>query len=170
MSNFKKIQIEKDSNGNVKKTETSYSVRRDPQNYFILYVDGLEDVLLNITSANEIKVFLALCTFTKFNENIVSINKAVKEKIAAMISSTYGSVSNALSNLCKMGYLSNKGGNYTISYHLFWKGDTKTRQTLITNTVKKSDALKNAGSDFLENVVPAEDMEPLDKRKITLNC
>ena len=141
-------KITTDNSGKETIVEQQYSYRRDPQNYFLLYVDGLSDILLNITSANEIKVFLALCSITSFNKNVVPITKAEKEKIAEMINSTTGSVGNALSQLCSMGYLTRKGGNYTISHHLFWKGNTKVRSALVDS--KSKQVLQDAGNDFLK--------------------
>lgn len=148
MGNFSKKTITTDTSGKTTVVESQFTVKREIQNYFSLYVDALDDMLFNIKSVVEIKVFLALCKMAHFNDNEVPVTKAQKLKIAAMVDASYGSVENALTNLCKMGYVSKKDGNYTISHHLAWKGDTKTRLAKVNNTVKQ--VLQKAGEGFLE--------------------
>lgn len=137
MSNYSKIKRIVGADGVTTRTEETFSVRRDPQNYFSLYVDGLEELFKSSNSVVELKVFLALCSKAAFNNNVIPINKAEKNIIAKMIQSTFGSVTNALSNLCKKGLLQNDSGNYTIPLKFFWKGDTRTRQGLKNQQSKK---------------------------------
>jgi hypothetical protein len=147
MSNIRRQKITKDSEGNEFVETTFQSFRRDPQNYFSLYNDGLTEVLKEVTSIIELKVFLALCMKAAFNNNVVSLNKAEKDIIANDLQCSVGSVGNALSGLCKKGFLKNLNGNFTISPGIFWKGDTKKRLALINS--KSKSALFNCRDSFL---------------------
>ncbi len=117
--------------GSIEQINKFKSVRRSPENYFSLYISGFNELLSSINSLIELKLFLALCSKAKFNENTISLNKQEKTELAGLINCNLGTLNNALSKLVKKQFLERNNGNFTIPIKYFWKGDSKIRNAKI---------------------------------------
>lgn len=108
--------------------KTYFGVNEDVfYHVFINFIKRLHE----FNSVVDIKVLNYLCSIAEFNTGTVYLTTERKKYICKEINLKYQSVANSLTALKKKGFINGGGGTYIINPAYFWKGDLKTRETLL---------------------------------------
>ncbi|MDE1943597.1 MAG: replication/maintenance protein RepL [Betaproteobacteria bacterium] len=120
---YEKVTEVIDSTGKSEKTREVVNTRKMPQepNYVKVYIDDLGR-LLNVQESHR-SILLYIAASINY-DGFLTLVKARKERIAATVGVSVKTVSNAVSELVKIGILRRAGrSEYELDPHLFGKGD-----------------------------------------------
>ena len=108
----------------------TFNIKVTSDNFYITFLTVIKE-LAGLKSIVDIKVLSCLCSMAEYNTGIVFLTSERKQYICDTMELKYQSVANSLTNLKKSGFITGKGGTYTINPEYFWRGDLKTREQLL---------------------------------------
>ena len=119
-----------DGNGELTRWIKKFSVRVKTENFYLTYIDNLSGYFC-LTSNTDKATLAFLCTKAEYDTGRVSLDP--QERIAAcnMIGICVQQFSNSISKLKKLHLITGRNGFYMINPAVFWKGNSKTRTSLL---------------------------------------
>jgi hypothetical protein len=111
-------------------TSKTFNIKVTSDSFYITFLTVIKE-LAGLKSIVDVKVLSCLCSIAEYNTGIVFLTAERKQYICDTMNLKYQSVANSLTNLKKSGFITGKGGTYTINPEYFWKGDLKTREQLL---------------------------------------
>lgn len=115
------------------KTWTSSNKISEP--FFFTYINCISWIY-GLKSITTIKILYKLLERAEFNTNKVEISSKKRSEIIKELEITDSSFTKCLNQLIDLNILQGSKGSYTIDENFFWKGDRKTRDTLMNARLK----------------------------------
>lgn len=94
---------------------------------FVKFISGL----FELKSANDIKILIKFCQIAEFNTGAVLIPPGRRKEILDELDIQTSHFSNSLNRLKKANLITGEQGNYKLNPIVTWKGDIKTRDSVI---------------------------------------
>lgn len=112
------------------KQSKTFTTKITPDKFYFTFLMSISEIT-KITRLTDIKALSYLCSIAEYNTGIAFLPSARKKELCNTMNLKPQTVSNALTNLKKGGFVSGKGGAYTINPEYFWKGSLKERELLL---------------------------------------
>ncbi len=108
-----------------------YSTRVKPDSFYMTFIDYISP-LFKLKSENARKLLTWMCSHAEYNTGIVHITTADRKEIATTCHMTPSTITNNLATLKSLNLISGSSGKFQINPMIFWKGDTKVREKMIS--------------------------------------
>lgn len=105
---------------------------RNSDEFFMMFVKFISGVF-ELKSANDIKILIKFCQLAEFNTGAVMIPAGRRKEILTELKMNTSHFSNSINRLKQVGLITGASGSYQLNPIVSWKGDIKTRDTLIHN-------------------------------------
>ena len=119
-----------DKNGELTFWTKKFSVKVRVENFYLTYIDNLSGYFC-LTSNTDKSVLAYLCTKAEYDTGRVSLDPEERKKACKEICICIQQFSNSISKLKKLHLLTGRNGFYMINPAIFWKGNSKTRSSLL---------------------------------------
>jgi len=116
-------------------TSKSWVISKDQEPFFLTYVNSISWIY-GIKSIATIKVLYKLLELMEFNKGIVRISSEDRDRICTSLDISEVTFSKSLKQLKELGVLFGDKGFYEVSPSIYWKGDYKTRDHLMSSGFK----------------------------------
>lgn len=114
----------------VQTTSKSYSVKTDVDTFYMSFVEFMQP-FFELRSTTDKNLIVRLCTEAEYNTGKVYITTEYRDTLCEFLGIDKTALSKSLKRLKDKGLLFGDRGSYVINPIIFWKGDTKTRDTLL---------------------------------------
>lgn len=124
--------LDKETGELVEQTESkTWSISGDGEEFFQVYTQVL-GIICGIKQFAAVKVLCKFLEKVDFNNNVVEISKAGKQKICKELGISTPTYYNAINQLKELNLIEGEGGMFTIKPELIWKGTLARRKELLT--------------------------------------
>jgi len=119
-----------DANGELTRWTKKFSVKVKTENFYLTYIDNLSGYFC-LTSNTDKSVLAYLCTKAEYDTGRVSLDPQERISACEVIGICVQQFSNSISKLKKLHLITGRNGFYMINPAVFWKGNSKTRSSLL---------------------------------------
>lgn len=114
-------------------TSKTFSIKLTQEHFYLTYFDNLAS-FYKLTSIKEIFLLSELCRLAEYNTGNVVLANYLRVSIMEKCNIERTYFSTCLKNLCEKGLIKKLSSNYyKVNPSIFWKGDEKSRQSLLQN-------------------------------------
>ena len=99
-------------------------------NFFVVYIDNLSGYM-RLTANTDKSVLAYLCCFAEYDTGRVFLSPEERKEACNEIGICLQQFTNSLSKLKKLHLITGGNGFYMINPAIFWKGNSKTRESLL---------------------------------------
>lgn len=129
---YEYIEEKQNSDGSVSRWIKKFSVKVKPENFYLTYIDNLSGYFC--LTSNTDKIILAyLCTKAEYDTGRAFVDPQERIDACKKFDISIQQFSNSISKLKSLHLLTGKNGFYMINPAIFWKGNSKTRSSLLTD-------------------------------------
>jgi len=121
-----------DKDGGLTQWTKRFSVKVKTENFYITYIDNLSGYL-NLTSNTDKIVLAYLCTKAEYDTGRAFVDPQERIDACKEFDISIQQFSNSISKLKSLSLITGKNGFYMINPAIFWKGNSKTRSSLLTD-------------------------------------
>lgn len=144
--------LDKETGELVEQTESKTWVVSGPgEEFFQVYTQVL-GIICGIKQFAAVKVLCKFLEKVDFNNNIVEVSKAGKQKICQELGISTPTYYNAINQLKELKLISGEGGMFTVEPELIWKGTIARRKELLTAGCKITIAPSGSCSQLGHNL------------------
>jgi hypothetical protein len=116
--------------GEMKRWVKKFSVKTKAENFYLTYIDNLSGYFC-LTSNTDKSVLAYLCAGAEYDTGRVSLNPEERKEACVLLGICVQQFSNSICKLKELRLLSGRNGFYMINPAIFWKGNSKTRSSLL---------------------------------------
>ena len=118
--------------GEITRWIKKFTVRTKAENFYLTYIDNLSGYFC-LTSNTDKAILAYLCAGAEYDTGRVSLNPEERKEACRIIGICVQQFSNSISKLKKLHLISGRNGFYMINPAVFWKGNSKTRSSLLSD-------------------------------------
>lgn len=111
-------------------TQKSFTVQTTADKFYMTFIEYAKP-RLKIKYASDHVVLATLCDMAMYNTGIVKITPQDRDEMSRELELSKQQLTNSITRLKKLDLLTGDRGTFTINPQVFWKGDTKTRDSLL---------------------------------------
>jgi hypothetical protein len=130
--------------------QKDFIIQNETEPFYLTYIKNLAS-LFELKSAVEIKVLIKLCCLADFNTGKVVLSPALRKEIYEELKVSANHFTNCLGNLRTKKIIDGSQGTYKINAMMFWKGDDKTRRSMLAAGAKIKVSISIEQPDDLAN-------------------
>lgn len=113
-------------------TEKTYSYRlKNNDEFVMMYYKHILNSMVNIKSANTLKVLITLSSIADYNTGVVLLTPNRRSIICKQLNISSPNLNHYINELKKAGILAGSRGEYIINPKFFWKGDSGERSRML---------------------------------------
>lgn len=118
--------------GSLSRWTKKFLVKVRPENFYLTYIDNLSGYFC--LTSNTDKIILAyLCAKAEYDTGRTFVDPQERIDACKSFNISLQQFSNSISKLKSLHLLTGRNGFYMINPALFWKGNSKTRSSLLTD-------------------------------------
>ena len=126
-------------------SEKSYTIKTTADKFYMTFIEYAKP-RLKIKYASDHVVLATLCDMAMYNTGVVKITPQDRDEMSKELELSKQQLTNSITRLKKLDLITGDRGTFTINPQVFWKGDTKTRESL----------LKDEGVKIIFNIITVE--------------
>lgn len=111
-------------------TQKSYTIQTTVDKFYMTFIEFAKP-RLKIKFASDHLVLATLCDMATYNTGVVRITPQDRDEMSVTLELSKQQLTNSLTRLKKLDLITGDRGTFTINPQVFWKGDTKTRESLL---------------------------------------
>lgn len=115
-------------------SRTFYSTKKT-DNFLYTYAEGLS-MIYGVKRGSSIRVLFKLLELTRFNNPKISISAPLRKEIVNALEISDSAYNKAIEDLKIAGIIEGSRGYYQISPEVFWCGDSKIRESILSGRTK----------------------------------
>jgi len=125
--------------GEVVVTETTkkFSVAVSTESFYMTFIGAMQGIFA-IENLTDVKVLAKMCERAEYNTGRVLMTSDIRKEIMKALSITPQTMSNSFARLKKLNLITGERGTYELNAHVFWKGDTNSRNNLLKSKSRLS--------------------------------
>ena len=116
--------------GEIKKWTKKFTTRSKIENFYITYIDNLSGYM-RLTANTDKSVLAYLCCSAEYDTGRVFLSPNERRYACDEIGICLQQFTNSLSKLKKLHLITGGNGFYMINPAIFWKGNSRTRESLL---------------------------------------
>lgn len=114
----------------VSTTEHVHTIKVTEETFFLTYITLLKP-FYQLEHLSDVKLIVKLCELAEFNTGKVSISTAKRKELCEELSISTSNFSKYTKRLIDKGLITGGKGEFQINPNIFWKGDRKTRASML---------------------------------------
>ena len=120
--------------GEISEIETikKQKITIESEPFYMVFIDYMSP-LFQLKNGTAKSVLSYLCAEAQFNTGKVSLSANTRKRICENLGITKTNLSNSLKELVNKKLLAGEKGEYKINPQIFWKGDLKGRNSILSN-------------------------------------
>lgn len=111
-------------------TEKSFTIQTTADKFYMTFIEYAKP-RLKIKYASDHVVLATLCDMAMYNTGVVKITPQDRDVMCEGLELSKQQLTNSIARLKKLDLITGDRGTFTINPQVFWKGDTKTRDSLL---------------------------------------
>lgn len=119
--------------GEIVATETSktYTKRIKSDKFYMTFIDYVAP-LYNLKSDSAKSILTYMCEIAEYNTGKVALTTGVRQELCYTLGISSNTLTNNLKKLKDLNLIDGEKGDFTINPQIFWKGDTTTRDQILS--------------------------------------
>jgi len=118
--------------GELKRWVKKYSIKVKSENFYMTYIDNLSGYFC-LTSSADKSVLAYLCTIAEYDTGRAFLDPDDRKSACLDLGICNQQFSNSIRKLKELRLITGSGGFYMINPAIFWKGNSKTRSSLLND-------------------------------------
>lgn len=116
--------------GELRRWVKKYSIKVKAENFYLTYIDNMSGYFC-LTSSADKSVLAYLCSIAEYDTGRAFIQPDDRKSACIEIGISIQQFSNSIGKLKSLHLVTGSGGFYMINPAIFWKGNSKTRSSLL---------------------------------------
>lgn len=142
--------------GEIKRWTKKYSIKTKAENFYLTYIDNMSGYFC-LTSGADKSVLAYLCSIAEFDTGRAFLHPKDRQEACAAIGISVQQFSNSIGRLKELHLLSGERGFYMINPAIFWKGNSKTRSSLLKDNKLAVEFNFEIDNDEINDDIPIQE-------------
>lgn len=112
--------------------EKNFTIQSSTDKFYMTFIEYLRPYF-QIKYVSDQQTLALLCGMAEYNTGVAKLTPIDRDNLCVQLDISKQQLTNSLGRLKKLGLITGERGIFTINPQVFWKGDIKTRDTLLSN-------------------------------------